>query len=189
MELFILYSKEEKDIILNIAKQSIANTLQHKPLPSSDLNLYPDKLQEKRACFVTLLIDKQLRGCIGSLVAQSPLILDIIRNAVNAAFNDPRFPAVNNDDFKKLEIEVSILSTPETMHFNSEQELLNQIKPGIDGLILSDQGHRGTFLPSVWEQLPDPKLFLSHLKNKAGLPADYWSNTIKIERYKTEVIS
>ena len=103
--------------------------------------------------------------------------------------HDPRFRPLTDAEYPKLVLDISILSTPQPMHFESEQDLLRQIRPGIDGLILSDHGHRGTFLPSVWEQLPDPVIFLQHLKQKAGLPTNYWSDTIQVENYTTELIS
>jgi len=113
---------------------------------------------------------------------------DVAENAFAAAFRDPRFPAISSSELADLDLHISILSPAEAMHFDSEQSLLAQLKPGLDGLILQDGYHRGTFLPSVWEQLPDAAEFLRNLKQKAGLPSDYWSDHLKISRYSTEMI-
>ncbi|MBN2689692.1 MAG: AmmeMemoRadiSam system protein A [Gammaproteobacteria bacterium] len=180
--------QNEKKTLLDLAKKSIQNGLTtQKPLVINTKE-FPTKLQEFAACFVTLQINHQLRGCIGSLTAFRPLVEDVTNNAFAAAFSDPRFPPLGKEEFSELEIHISILSKPEPMQFGSEEDLLSQLQPGIDGLILSDRGYRGTFLPSVWEQLPTPELFLQHLKLKAGLPEDYWSDTIKIERYEAELL-
>ena len=138
---------------------------------------------------VTLERRGQLRGCIGMLEAVRPLVRDIAENAFAAAFRDPRFPPLTIDELADLELHISILSPAEAVHFKSEQDLIEQLKPGIDGLILREGYRRGTFLPSVWEQLPDASQFLRHLKQKAGLPADYWSDSLKIFRYSTEMFS
>ena len=143
----------------------------------------------ERATFVTLNKFGELRGCIGHLEAIQPLIADVAENAFNAAFRDPRFQPVTASEFGDLEVHISVLSPPEPMVFTSEADLLRQIRPGIDGLILEDGAYRGTFLPSVWEQLPDPAQFLAHLKMKAGLPPNYWSDTLKVSRYTTESFS
>lgn len=184
------FTAAEKQQLLQIADAAIEYGVEHghsKTMPL-DLASYPLKLTALGASFVTLEIDGQLRGCIGSLVARAPLIVDVTHNAFAAAFQDPRFPAVTRAEYPHLTKHISILSAPAPMHFTSEEDLLAQLRPNIDGLVLHDDGYRGTFLPSVWEQLPEPRLFLQHLKMKAGLPSDYWSETIEIERYTTEVI-
>jgi AmmeMemoRadiSam system protein A len=137
------------------------------------------------AAFVTLKKDGQLRGCIGSLSAYRPLHEDIAENAFAAAFRDHRFNAVTEAELDDMEISVSVLTSPELIEFTSESDLVSQLRPGVDGLIMTEGGNRGTFLPSVWENLPEPASFLSQLKLKAGLPADYWSGTMKVERYET----
>lgn len=147
---------------------------------------YPETLQEYRASFVTLNINQQLRGCIGTLEAHQPLVIDAVQNARSAAFQDPRFNPLSKNEFPLLEVHISVLSVPQPMQFESEQDLLQQIRPGIDGLILSAAGRRGTFLPSVWESLPKTEDFWLHLKNKAGLPINYWSSDVQVERYTTE---
>lgn len=174
--------------LLELAKSSIQHGLQTGSPLKIDLTEYPEELTEQRATFVTLQIQHQLRGCIGTLEAYRPLAEDIAENAFSAAFKDPRFPPLQADEFDELEIHLSLLTPAEPISFSSEQDLLAQLQPGIDGLILEEGFHRGTFLPSVWEQLPEPEQFLQHLKQKAGLPADYWSKNIRIYRYRAEMI-
>lgn len=183
------FQTAERKILIQAARDSILRGLAHENSYTININQYAEQLRQPRACFVTLHINNRLRGCIGSLLAHQPLILDVIQNANNAAFKDPRFPPLTADEYPDLTLEISVLSAPQAMHFTSEEDLLQQIRPGIDGLILSDNGHRGTFLPSVWEQLPERSDFLKHLKSKAGLPTNYWSNTIQIENYTAELIS
>ena len=185
-------SLSEQDCIIlhNIASASIQYTLAHgrdaRYEKTLTVNDYGAALQQERATFVTLQLDNELRGCIGTLEARLPLVVDVAHNARAAAFQDPRFAPLTDKEFPGLSIHISVLSIPETMTFASQQDLLNQIRPGIDGLILTAGYHKGTFLPSVWESLPTAEEFLGHLKLKAGLPADYWSDAIKIERYTTE---
>lgn len=183
------YNLREREILLSTARETIGK--QFDPHAKTDINLlqYPEKLQQQRACFVTLHLEKRLRGCIGSLAARQPLIIDVMQNAHGAAFKDPRFKPVSFEEYLKLELDISILSQAQRLNFTSEQDLISKLRPGIDGLILSDKGQRGTFLPSVWSELPDPTVFLRHLKVKAGFPTDYWSNTLTIENYTTELIS
>lgn len=188
MEHTILYNKQESIILINAAKQSIHYGLMQHAIMPVQIKDYMPSLQQIRGAFVTLHKNQQLRGCIGTLEPHLPLIADVVQNSFMAAFRDPRFPPLNAMEFPECDLDISILSAAEPVHFKSEDDLLQQLRPGVDGLILSDHGHRGTFLPSVWEQLPDPQQFIQHLKNKAGLPASYWSATIKIERYTTQLI-
>jgi len=182
------YTKDEKDLLLSISKESITYGLNYRtPLPL-DPTQYSEGLQQQRASFVTLNLNQQLRGCIGSLQAHQPLVQDVAHNAFAAAFQDSRFYPVSVIEAPQLDIHISVLTPPEPMSFQSEEDLISQLRPNVDGLILSDQGRRGTFLPAVWEQIPDPKQFLQHLKMKAGLLEDYWSDTIQVERYEAEVI-
>ena len=126
-----------------------------------------------------------MRGCIGSLSPHRTLIADVAHNAFAAAFDDPRFLPLQAHELSGLELHISLLSEAEPMRFTTEQSLLEQLRPGIDGLIMEEGYRRGTFLPSVWDQLSSTELFLQHLKLKAGLPADYWSDTLRISRYTT----
>jgi AmmeMemoRadiSam system protein B/AmmeMemoRadiSam system protein A len=141
-------------------------------------------LAEPGATFVTLTQNGALRGCIGSLEAHRPLDRDVRANAVAAAFNDPRFPSLTLTEFPHTRVEVSLLSAPTPMAFGSEAEALRQLRPHVDGLILSAGHRRSTFLPQVWDQLPEPRRFLAHLKQKAGLPADWWSSDVGLQRYE-----
>lgn len=181
-------NKDHQQLLLQVARDSIQHGLQTgKPL-AVNLAEYSAELTEPRATFVTLEKYGQLRGCIGMLEAVRPLVKDIAENAFSAAFRDPRFPALEADELDDLDIHLSILTPAEPMAFSSEQDVLLQLQPGIDGLILEEGYRRGTFLPSVWESLPEPRQFLRHLKQKAGLPPDYWSKNIRIYRYRTEVV-
>ena len=110
-------------------------------------------------------------------------------NAFSAAFQDPRFPPLDDSETADLTLDISVLGTPEAMTFSSEQDLLRQLRPGVDGLIMEERGQRGTFLPSVWESLPQPVDFLRQLKRKAGLPESYWSDTLRVWRYTTETFA
>jgi uncharacterized protein len=178
--------REHQDLLLNIARDAIFQCLETRREKVPNIGTLPDELKEKRATFVTLTIGGQLRGCIGMLEACRPLAEDVAENACAAAFEDPRFAPLTEREFEKLEIHISVLSPPEEMSFVSEEDVLSQIRPGIDGLIFQEGFHRGTFLPSVWEELSHKEQFWAHLKLKAGLPADYWSDTVRVFRYTTE---
>ena len=141
------------------------------------------ELHKNAATFITLTQNGQLRGCIGSLQAYRPLVDDIRENACNAAFRDPRFKPLSADELPITRVEVSLLTPAEAMQFSSEADALGQLRPNIDGIIFTAGSHRSTFLPQVWEQLPDPVDFMAHLKLKAGLPATYWDSDVKLERY------
>lgn len=174
--------------LLKLAKDSIAHGLQHgRPMPVASEGC-SQELQTFAASFVTLHLEDELRGCMGTLEAIRPLAVDIAANAYAAAFHDPRFRPVSQAEFERLDIHISLLSAPESMSFVSETDLIAQLRPGIDGLIIEEGHRRGTFLPAVWESLPEPAHFLWQLKRKAGLPADYWSGTLRVARYTTESI-
>ena len=178
---------EEDHILLRkIALEAVKYGLKHGSHFPVETPRYPALLQNPGASFVTLKKAGELRGCIGSLEAYQPLVNDVAHNAYAAAFSDPRFQPVSNDELENLEFHISVLTPAVAMSFDSEEDLLKQIRPDIDGLVLEENQHRGTFLPAVWESLPDAKDFLQHLKQKAGLPQDYWSSSIKVSRYTTE---
>ncbi len=174
--------------LLATARSAIDYYLEHNAMPGIDMANVPDALKVTGAAFVTLEKGGQLRGCIGSLQAVQPLIVDVAQNACKAAFSDPRFPPLTAQEKDQIELSVSVLSPPAPMQFSSEAELINKLRPGIDGLILKYGSQRGTFLPIVWNSIPEPKEFLRHLKQKAGLPADFWSDSIEVLRYTTELI-
>jgi AmmeMemoRadiSam system protein B/AmmeMemoRadiSam system protein A len=167
--------------LLAIARASIAQALgvSAEPAPAG-----APWLRQAGASFVTLKRGGELRGCIGSLSAERPIAADVAANAQAAAFRDPRFPPLSREEWPQLEVEVSLLSTPKPIRFADEAELLTAIAPGEDGLILECAGRRATFLPQVWEGLPDKRSFLAELVRKAGLPADTRLGRCKVSRYR-----
>ncbi|HIE11579.1 MAG TPA: AmmeMemoRadiSam system protein A [Kiritimatiellae bacterium] len=178
----------EQRRLLDIARSSLRSGLSSGRPAEVHLETLPPRLREPRATFVTLEKNHELRGCIGSLQPSRPLARDVAHNAYAAAFRDPRFPPLRADELSALEIHISILSPLEPLQFKSEDDLLLQLRPHLDGVLLADGFYQGTFLPSVWESLSDPRSFLTHLKLKAGLPADHWSDTLRAWRYTVEDI-
>jgi AmmeMemoRadiSam system protein A len=176
----------QQQFLLKLARRSIEHGVTH-GAPVSAPHTDDPALDADGACFVTLTSDGELRGCIGSLEAHRSLVLDVCENAFSAAFRDPRFPPVTADELPLLHIEISVLGSLEEMHFRDEADLLRQIVPGRDGLVLEYGRHRGTFLPLVWEQLPDKQGFWHQLKRKAGLPTHFWADTLRCYRYETFV--
>jgi len=171
--------------LLQLARESILHGLAHgDPIPLDPAE-FDAQLREPGACFVTINLNEELRGCIGSLEAYRPLVEDVSQNAYAAAFRDPRFLPLTEIEARDMELHLSILSPAQAMSFESEQDLLAQLRPGKDGLIFEEGHLRSTYLPSVWSMLPQPAQFLRHLKQKAGLPANYWSDSVKIYRYTT----
>jgi AmmeMemoRadiSam system protein A len=175
-----------RDLLSSLAWQSIRHGLDVGAPVAVDYENTAPELLEDGACFVTLEHNRQLRGCIGSVRANRALAEDVATNAYAAAFRDPRFNHLEEEEFAKLKIEISVLSTPRTLKVTSENELIEMLIPGVDGIILSLGVLQGTFLPAVWEKLPQPKDFIRELKRKAGFAPDYWSENIVIERYTTE---
>jgi len=143
-------------------------------------------MAEPGASFVTLTRQGQLRGCIGTLEANRPLGIDVRENAVAAAFRDPRFMPLSRAEFDDVRVEVSLLSPHEPLAVGSEKDALNVLRPGIDGVVFEYGHYRSTFLPQVWEQLPDPEEFLANLKRKAGLPVDFWAEQVRLSRYTVD---
>ncbi len=175
-------SLAEREALVALARASIEKGLCGQE-PRVEALEHPERLRPPGASFVTLYIEGALRGCIGTLVAYRPLVADIADNAWNAAFRDPRFPVLTWPEFRRLDIHLSLLSAPEPISVSSEQELLAELRPGVDGLVIEEGSKRGTFLPSVWQQLSEPVEFLRQLKRKAGLPVDYWSSGMRVSRY------
>lgn len=174
--------KTRGDTLLRLARWAIAGRLgQNLPVPDR-----PEWLDRPGAVFVTLTQHGRLRGCIGSLEARRPLGEDVEANARAAAFNDPRFPPMTENELADTQVEVSILSPAEPLPCTGREDALRQLRPDVDGIVLEYGAHRATFLPQVWEQLPEPEQFLAHLMIKAGLPAYYWSDGIKLYRYTVE---
>ena len=168
--------------LLRLARNAIAG---HFGLPTTSVPDLP-ALHQPAATFVTLSQHGNLRGCIGSLEAWRPLLRDVQENAIAAAFRDPRFTPLRREELAITRVEVSLLTPPVAISFTSEADALAQLRPDVDGLIFSTGTRRSTFLPQVWEQLPEPADFLAHLKQKAGLPATYWGSDVRLERYTVE---
>ncbi len=160
-----------EDILIDIARKAIAEKLYGKKMLDREglIERYPE-LKEKRAVFVTLNKRKELRGCIGSIIAHRALVDDIVENARAAAFGDPRFVPLRPDEYENIEIEISILTPPQELVYTDIDDLRKKIRKGVDGVILNVNGRQATYLPSVWEQLPDFDIFFSTLCQKAGLP-------------------
>ena len=177
--------------LLGHARGAIADRL-HVADPGPELvalrdgRVTPSWAQELGATFVTLTEAGRLRGCIGTLTAHRPIVRDVQHNALAAAFSDPRFPPLAASEYRRVRVEVSLLSAPEPLRFTSEANAIAQLRPGIDGVTLTASGHRGTFLPQVWDELPDRADFWAHLKRKAGLPSDYWGPDARVERYTVQ---
>jgi AmmeMemoRadiSam system protein A len=166
-------------VLLGIARSAIGERLGFDARPTDD---HP-ALQSNAATFVTLKHSGDLRGCIGSLEPRRPLAVDVRENAMAAAFRDPRFPPLTVREFGETAIEVSMLTRDEPIRASSEEELIATLRPGMDGVIVQHGANRATFLPQVWESIPDPRAFVRALKRKAGLPESFWSPTLNVSRY------
>ena len=169
--------KHQGQALVRLARQTIAEKLGEPSVKADPEELKDTAFQTPRGTFVTLTIDKQLRGCIGNLDPSESILGGIQRNAVNAAFHDPRFPPLKADELDRLDIEVSILTEPCPLEYRDGKDLLAKLRVNVDGVILRKGKASATFLPQVWEQLPRPEEFLSHLCRKAGLSADAWKKT------------
>ena len=178
-------SGEDAAVLLGLAREAIQVGAETGRNLSLDPGAFSTRLQGPGASFVTLHLNGELRGCIGSLEAYRPLVLDVVENADGAARRDPRFSPVTPEEARLLSVHIAILGPQVPLAVSSETELLGTIRPGVDGLTLeAPAGHRATFLPQVWDQLPAPRDFLVHLKRKAGLKADYWSTEMEFWRYR-----
>ena len=179
-------SPSDQTILLDVARTSIGHGLAHGKPYEADPQQFDGVLTEPRASFVTLRIDGQLRGCIGRLEPDAPLICGVARNAFAAAFQDPRFSPLTEPESRHVSIHISVLTVPVPMMFTGEDDLLSQLRPGVDGLVLEAGRCRGTFLPTVWQTLPEPRKFLEQLKVKAGLHPDAWPADARVLRYTSE---
>lgn len=175
-------SIEKGRILIPIARATISRALGREMQVAENA----EWLKEPGACFVTLTQHGELRGCIGSLEAHRPLLQDVKTNAYAAAFRDTRFSPLSLAEFDYTEVEISLLSAMQPMTFSDEREALAQLRLGIDGVVFECGGHRSTFLPQVWEQLPESGIFMAHLKRKAGLPQDFWAPEVKLARYTVD---
>ena len=168
-----------------VAGAAIRHGLAKGKAPAVDVDSFAPALQAKRATFVTLKKDGRLRGCIGMIEAQRPLVADVVENAWAAAFCDHRFPPLQEEEATGLTLSISLLGIPQAMSFSSEPDFMAQLRPGTDGLIIRDGNKRAVFLPQVWEELPDPAEFMSHLKHKAGMTRNHWSDSFAAWRFTT----
>jgi len=182
----MMLTDEAKKFMLKTARNAIENYLNTGETLAVDPSEVPSaELTEDGACFVTLHYNDHLRGCIGSLQAHRPLIIDVAENAVASAFADPRFPMVTKAEFPEIRISISVLTKPEDFPVKSPEELLEKLVPGKHGLILEKGLHRATFLPAVWKELPKKEEFLQHLSLKAGLFQDGWKDSdVKFKVYE-----
>ena len=172
-------SEDEGKYLLDLARKTIRSKLSNKEPPHIDSETVPQKFQERLGTFVTVTIDGNLRGCIGHIIPRETLIEGIRENAINAAFRDPRFPPLTQEEFDDIELEISVLTLPKELTYTDAEDLLAKLRPGVDGVIIKKGYHEATFLPQVWEQLPDKREFLTHLCLKARLSPHSW-NTEKL---------
>ena len=167
-----MLNTHEQNILLQTARKSIEHGLSNNERLVLELDAHPESLQEKRASFVTLKIAGQLRGCIGQTTPLYPLVTSVCENAYSSAFCDPRFSPLTDREFRNIHLSISVLTPIRPLQFSSDLELIGQLESGTTGLIIEKGHHRATFLPAVWESLPDAREFLQQLKIKAGLNAD-----------------
>lgn len=177
----------EKRTLLRLAREAIEYAVRGKKLQPLDLGSLTPPLLEKGASFVTLTIRGDLRGCIGALEAYQPLAEDVREHAISAAMDDPRFPPVTESELSGIHIEVSRLTTPQELEYSTGEDLMRKLRPHIDGVILKHGFHKATFLPQVWEKIPDPQEFLDQLCYKMGERSNLWRNTrLQVYTYQVE---
>lgn len=180
-------SGADRRVLLGSTMKALKFGVENRRAPNVDYGPGVSKsLTAMRASFVSLKIAGRLRGCVGTVVAHQALLPDVVANAFKAGFGDPRFGPLTLEELEQLDIEVSLLSFPRIMSFENEADLVRQVRPDTDGLILQDEGRRGLFLPSVWESIPKTEDFIQHLKRKAGFGFDHWSDGLRVFRYTTE---
>jgi len=167
-------TEADRTFLLALARQSIEDCANGTSLPSLDLDALSPLLREQGACFVTLTYQGYLRGCVGALEPYQSLAEDVREHAVAAAFQDYRFPPIQAKEIKEIEIEISYLTRPKILNYENPAELLELLRPNIDGVVVRDGMRRATFLPQVWEKIPDPEEFLEQLCMKMGVSADLW---------------
>ncbi len=165
---------DEQQTLLRLAREAMTLRVQGKKLPRLDLASLPEKLRENGASFITLTVRGALRGCIGALEPHQPLAEDVREHAAAAALEDPRFAPVSESELSAIQIEISRLTLPVPLEYTDADDLLSKLKPHVDGVILRDAFHRATFLPQVWEKIPDPVEFLNQLCWKMGLSENAW---------------
>ena len=183
------YSATQRTQLLDIARASMTSGVETGAPLDVDLRSLPAVLTQNRASFVTLRRFGELRGCTGSLQASQPLAVDVAKTACQTALCDPRFNPLQTTEVDETHIEISVLSPLTPIEVDTEAQLLATLLPEVDGVVLEAGHRRATFLPKVWEQVPDAQSFLGELKHKAGLSQNYWSSDIKLYRYHTETFS
>jgi hypothetical protein len=176
----------EKQILLRLAREAMEHAVRGKKPPPVDVASLTPHLREQGASFVTLTIDGELRGCIGALEPYLPLVDDVCEHAIAAALKDPRFHPVAETELSRIKLEVSRLTAPHPLEYSSSEELRAKLRPHVDGVILRDGFRRATFLPQVWEKIPNPANFLDHLCAKMGAKPDLWQR-MKLEVYVYQV--
>lgn len=176
----------EKQTLLRIAREAMESKVRNKPMPPLDHESLAPALREKGASFVTLTIRNNLRGCIGALEAHQPLAEDVREHAIAAALEDSRFPPVSEAELNRIQIEVSRLTEPQELQYSNSEDLLAKLRPHIDGVILKHGFRRATFLPQVWEKIPEPEEFLRQLCHKMGERPNLWRET-KLQVYVYQV--
>ncbi len=178
---------EEKQILLRLARQAVETAVHGKSLPPVEKEALTPTLRENGASFVTLTLHGELRGCIGALEAYQPLAEDVREHAIAAALNDPRFPPLTHKELSRIQIEVSHLTSPQELEYADADDLLKKLRPHVDGVILKHGKRRATFLPQVWEKIPDPVEFLEQLCYKMGERGNLWRNTkLQVFIYQVE---
>lgn len=177
----------EKQTLLKLARESIELVVGEKTLPKLNLDSFTPSLQQKGASFVTLTIQKELRGCIGALEAYQPLVEDVREHAIAAALEDPRFLPVEKNELNRIRIEVSILSVPQALSYDSSEDLIKKIRPHVDGVTIKYGERKATFLPQVWEKIPNPSEFMNQLCYKMIGQANLWRETkLQVFTYQVE---
>ncbi len=180
-------SQSERNALLDIARQAIVAAVNGEKPAELNLNDFSPMLRAQGASFVTLTENGDLRGCIGTLSAYQPLIVDVQEHAVAAALDDPRFMPVGAEEVQNLEIEISRLTQPQILDYANSDDLLAKIRPGKDGIVLRDERRRATYLPQVWEKIPNPEDFLDSLCLKMGAPRNLWRHRhLIVETYRVE---
>lgn len=180
-------TSEEKSILLKLARQALEDAVRGKAPAPLEMEEISPRLRQPGASFVTLTRGGELRGCIGALEPYQPLVEDVREHAVAAGQQDFRFPPVRPEELPYISIEISRLTMPQELPYEDAQDLLNKLRPHVDGVLLRDGFHRATFLPQVWEKIPEPDVFLSHLCQKMGAPADLWQHKkLRVQIYQVE---
>ena len=178
---------DEKQILLRLAREALRRGVEGKEPPAVDLESAPAGLRAPGASFVTLTVRGALRGCIGALEPYQPLAMDVREHALAAALEDPRFPPVTANELDEIDIEISRLTMPASLNYRDTDDLLNRLRPNVDGVILRDGRRRATFLPQVWEKIPDKAEFLDNLCYKMGATPDTWrKKRLEVLTYQVE---